>query len=232
MTNAAIVARARVLVVEDDAAARASYECALRRAGYDVVTVGTIAEASRSVRGRRPDIVVLGRRLPDGRGLHLLRRWRGTALMEKVPVVVLATSSSPDARQAARAGADAFVIEPCSADALTMYLGRILRGSGAGAMATAMAMTKPARYRMTSPAPRTLLYGTAIRRAMPALHQHEGGFHARCHQCLRGSPPLGRDATEAERRAVELGWSPRSNDSLANWQCPICIEREKTARPR
>lgn len=224
MTNAAIVARARVLVVEDDAAARAAYEGSLRRAGYDSVSVGTIAEAWQSVHQRRPDLVVLDCRSPGGGGIDLLRRWRGTALMEKVPVVVLATSSSPDARRAARVSSDAFVIEPCSADALTMYLGRILRGSGA--------MAKPTRYRMTLRAPRTLVYESPAHRAVTALHQHEGVFHARCHLCLRGSPPLGRDPKEAERAAVALGWSPRGNDSLTDWQCPVCIERQKTARPR
>ena len=223
MTNAAIVARARVLVVENDAAARASYEGALRRAGHDIVAVGTIAEAWQSAHERRPDLVVLDCRLPDGRGIDLLRRWRGTALMEKVPVVVLATSSSPDARQAARVGTDAFVIEPCSADALAMYLARILRGSGA--------MVKPARYRMTSRAPRTLVFESATPRAIPALDQHEGVFQARCHLCLRGSPPLGRHSKDAERSAVALGWSPR-HDSLTDWQCPVCIERQKTTRHR
>jgi CheY-like chemotaxis protein len=221
MTNAAIVARTRVLVVEEDADARVLHESALRRAGYDVATTGTIAEAWRSVHNRRPDLVILGCRLPDGSGIDLLQRWRATALMQTVRAVLIASLKTPTALQdATRAGADAVVLEPCSGETLTRYLGRILQCFGA--------TPRPVRYQMTYQAPISLEPPGAENSETSELHEHEGVFQARCEQCLRGSPPLGRDADEAAGRAVALGWSRRSD----GWECPVCIERHKTTSGR
>jgi len=225
MTSAAVVARVRVLLVEEDLEARAAHERALVSAGHDVATAATIDEAARSARERRPDLAFLACRLPDGSGIELLQWWRASARMAAVPVILLASLSMPtEIKAAARAGANAVVLEPCSGDMLTRYLERILQGT----------MTVPASgpYRMTPVSSVLPLDPSSDEddrddegRATPGLHEHEGAFHARCEQCLRGSPPLGHDACAAERRASALGWSQRSD----GWDCPVCIERYKSS---
>ena len=220
MTSGATVSRTRVLVVEEDAVARADHASTLSLAGHDVVTAATIEDAWRSANERRPDVVVLDCKLPDGSGLDLLRRWRETASMQHVPVVVLTPlPGAMDVEAASRAGADAFVVQRPSTDALVRYVGHVLRDGE-----VARAPTQQVRWR----APLTLVYLRGAHPRVPELHEHEGVFQARCQRCLRGSPPLGRDAMEAESRAIGLGWAAGDD----GWDCPVCIERAKTMRPK
>src|SRR5688572_16487106 len=117
----------RVLVVEDDFDAQQIYAATLRHAGYVVVTAGGIRAAREAVRDKRPDIVTLDCRLPDGNGLDLLASWRQPRNeMATVPVVVVTAFSEREHFDAATAaGADAFIVKPCPPDALTAFLARI-----------------------------------------------------------------------------------------------------------
>lgn len=220
MTSAAVASRTRVLVVEYDADACAMYEETLRAVGYDVLTVGTARDAWRSVEERRPDLVVLDRQLPDANGLDLLRRWRETTSMETVPVLVLGSfATEHDVEAASHAGADGFVVKPRSGEALARYVARLLCQGERG--------KKSAAHRVAPRRALTLVFpnGTPDPTS-PSLHEHEGVLHARCQQCLRGSPPLGAHPTEAEQHAIELGWASRGE----GWDCPVCIARTETMR--
>lgn len=64
----------RVLLVEDDAAARVLLADALEAAGLDVTAVGTVAAALARATATRFAAVVSDYQLPDGDGLSLLRR--------------------------------------------------------------------------------------------------------------------------------------------------------------
>lgn len=221
MTSDAAASRTRVLAVEQDADASATYEGPLRSAGYDVVTVGTARDAWRSLQERRPDLVILDQHLPDGSGLDLLRRLREITSMESVPVLVLGSfATEHEVEAASHAGADGFIVRPRSGEALATHLARLL-GDGEKRKQSGAHRVTPRR------APLTLVYPNGTSEpTLPRLYEHEGDLHARCQQCLRGSPPLGGDQKEAEQRAVRLGWGARDD----GWSCPICIERSKTLR--
>ncbi|MEX2154665.1 MAG: response regulator [Gemmatimonadaceae bacterium] len=65
----------RLLVVDDDAAITQIYEEVLRRAGYDVVTAGSCAQAMQQMDTLKGDVQVLlvDLGLPDGDGSEFVR---------------------------------------------------------------------------------------------------------------------------------------------------------------
>ncbi len=220
--TAVTINKRRVLVVEDDPDAREIYEATLRHAGCDVATAGSIATALATARTSRPDVVVLDCRLPDGHGLELLRQWKRSTAMRDVPIVVItAYSAHADVEAAAFAGADAFIVKPCSGEALTSYLSRVL-------VANAPTRRIP-RHRMSRKmAPLTVVYPSSDGQMAPTFHKHDdGNLQARCTRCFRTSPLLGPQRTEASRRALALGWLTRTD----GWLCPVCVDRSRTRRP-
>ena len=60
--------RARVLVVDDEPSICKALEIALRRAGYDVVTVENGETATTFIRAERFDALLVDLRIPDMRG--------------------------------------------------------------------------------------------------------------------------------------------------------------------
>lgn len=120
-----------VLVVEDNDDAIDIYGSTLRHHGYEVIFATTLADARELARMRRPDVVVLDCRLPDGDGIGLLEHWRRRGSpMSKVPVIVVTASGvRQDVSAALAAGADVFVQKPCPGDVLTAYVDRAMRGT-------------------------------------------------------------------------------------------------------
>jgi two-component system phosphate regulon response regulator PhoB len=119
-----------VLVVEDNDDAEIITTSILRHFGYDVMRVRDIEGARRMTRARRPDVVLLDCRLPDGDGLELARAWRQDGIMRDVPVIVLtAFCARQDIEAALVAGADAFLVKPCPAAVLAAQIEKVLAGT-------------------------------------------------------------------------------------------------------
>ena len=89
----------------------------------------TVAEARRLAERRTPEVVILDCRLPDGDGLELARRWRTDAAMANIPIIVFtAFSARQDLEAALLAGADAFLVKPCSSEVLAAQIERVVQG--------------------------------------------------------------------------------------------------------
>jgi DNA-binding NtrC family response regulator len=218
--NRAIVAtatRVRVLVVEDNPDILDIYEDTLHAAGYDVDAAGSLAQAEHAIVMRKPDLVILDCRLPDGCGIDLLRRWKASTEMSGVPIVMVTANSGTEyIRAASAAGADAFLVKPCWDD-LTPFLARIVQAARTAERDVApQCTTKRPRYRMSSRPPAAL---RVVPRA--TFDDHDGRLLARCNRCFRSSPMLGKSCDDAERHAIDLGWATKSN----GWACPVCISR-------
>jgi two-component system, OmpR family, KDP operon response regulator KdpE len=118
-------ASARVLVVDDEPQIVRGLKVILRRAGYEVQTAETKAEALDAVSVRPPDAIVLDLMLPDGSGVEVcseVRSWSG------LPIVVL--SALGDEREKVRAldaGADDYVTKPFGTEELLARLRAVLR---------------------------------------------------------------------------------------------------------
>jgi two-component system KDP operon response regulator KdpE len=118
---------AHVLVVDDEPQIVRGLKVILRKAGYEVQTAGTKAEALDAVSVRPPDAMVLDLVLPDGSGVEIceeVRRWSG------LPIIVL--SAVGDEREKVRAldvGADDYVTKPFGTEELLARLRAALRRS-------------------------------------------------------------------------------------------------------
>jgi two-component system phosphate regulon response regulator PhoB len=122
------MARARVLVVEDemDIAALVAYQ--LTREGYRVETVGTGANALTAVRREIPAIVVLDRMLPGLSGDDVLRTLRQDPATRFVPVLLLTARREQDDRiRGFELGADDYLAKPFSPRELVLRVAAILR---------------------------------------------------------------------------------------------------------
>jgi two-component system OmpR family response regulator len=117
----AIVAPARLLVVDDEATILELLSGSLRLAGFEVVTAASGAEAVRAAASGRPDLVLLDVMMPDGDGFEALRRMRSGGA--EVPVIFLtARDEVSDRVRGFAVGGDDYVTKPFSLEEL---LGRI-----------------------------------------------------------------------------------------------------------
>jgi two-component system, OmpR family, KDP operon response regulator KdpE len=123
--SAGPVARARVLVVDDEPAMLRALRISLRVREYDVTTAGTGREALAEASRRPPDAVILDLGLPDMDGIEVIGGLRGWS---RAPVIVLSGRSGPGDKIAALdAGANDYVTKPFSMEELLARLRAMLR---------------------------------------------------------------------------------------------------------
>jgi DNA-binding response OmpR family regulator len=109
------MAKARILIVEDEPNIVESLSFILRRAGFDVHTVTDGAEALDRVRRQSFSALLLDVMLPGMNGFDVLRAIRADHALAALPVVVLtAKGQANDRRMAEAIGASAFITKPFS----------------------------------------------------------------------------------------------------------------------
>ena len=118
--------RARVLVVDDDAAHRASLSRLLERAGHEVVGAGSGTDVAALMEGERVDLVLLDLHMPEVDGYDVLRLLRRRS---DPPRVVIVTGAADDAniRQLLQLGANDLLRKPYDADELVECVRTCLR---------------------------------------------------------------------------------------------------------
>ena len=103
----------RVLIVQAEQAERAVQRALFTEAGMSVVEACSGAEALDFLATDRPDLVVLGRTLPDMDGLDLLPRFKSGEL-DFVPVLVASHRGETAERvRGLQLGADDYIPRPC-----------------------------------------------------------------------------------------------------------------------
>jgi two-component system, OmpR family, KDP operon response regulator KdpE len=118
-------ARARIMLVDDEAAIQRAVAPLLRSRGYDVFVAGTGHEALDLLDAQTPDLVVLDLGLPDLDGTEVCRRIRARS---KVPIVVLsARGAEADKVNALDLGADDYVTKPFGPEELLARIRVALR---------------------------------------------------------------------------------------------------------
>jgi signal transduction histidine kinase len=105
--------KAKVLIVDDNAANRALAEAALEDEDYRTIVASDGEEALRLLDEERPDCVLLDVRMPNMDGFEVCRRIRSRATGGDVPVIFLTAQRDVDTFDAARqAGGDDFLTKP------------------------------------------------------------------------------------------------------------------------
>jgi PAS domain S-box-containing protein len=120
---------ARVLVLDDNAAARYVKTRVMQQAGFEVIEAGTGTEALRLAREMLPDIALLDVKLPDMSGLDVCRMVKGDPLTANMPVVQISATHVTEGDQAAgfEHGADIYLTEPVEAVVLLTVVRTLLR---------------------------------------------------------------------------------------------------------
>jgi two-component system cell cycle response regulator len=117
----------RVLIVQAEPSERAFQKSLFSEAGMSVVEARSGAEALDYLATDRPDLVVLGRALPDMDGLDLLPRLKAGEL-DFVPVLVASHRSETAERvRGLQLGADDYVSRPCDPAELLARARALLR---------------------------------------------------------------------------------------------------------
>lgn len=116
-----------VLLVEDSRAVRAYVSSILESAGdYEVHEVDNGFEALRALPRLDYALIVTDVNMPDINGIELTRFVRKNPKFANTPIIVISTDAShPDTKRALRAGADAFLPKPFSAQQFLETLARV-----------------------------------------------------------------------------------------------------------
>ncbi|NMG57776.1 response regulator [Geitlerinema sp. P-1104] len=117
--------KAKILVVDDDAAIRQMLDLRLSMAGYDVATVADGQDALAFFEENQADLVVLDVMLPQINGFQVCRQLRQDS---SIPVVMLsALGDIKDRIAGLEAGADDYLVKPFSPRELEARIESILR---------------------------------------------------------------------------------------------------------
>jgi DNA-binding NtrC family response regulator len=116
----------RVLVVDDDASIRQTFEEHLGEAGYTVATAASAEAALGRVAELDPGLVITDVRMPGLSGLELLERLQ-EALPDVSVIVITAHEDMATAVGAMKAGAYDYLVKPLDLDHIDVVVGRAFR---------------------------------------------------------------------------------------------------------
>lgn len=121
-------ASAKILVADDSAAERRNARKALEAAGYEVVEAVDGQEALEQFARHRPDLVMLDVVMPRLTGLESCRIIKAKAQGSYLPVIMLSTRNSVNARvEGLRSGADDYLGKPYDDEELRARVEALLR---------------------------------------------------------------------------------------------------------
>lgn len=110
---------ARVLIVDDSVVMRQIVQYTLRTAGFEVVEAADAEEALRAARAGAFDLVVADVFMPGRTGIDLVRDLRAMPSFALTPILLLATGSDVQLKEAARqAGATGWIPKPFDPETL------------------------------------------------------------------------------------------------------------------
>jgi two-component system OmpR family response regulator len=131
------MARATLLLVDDEDNLRVMLQAALRHSGFDVESAATGREALERVGTVQPDLIVLDVMLPDLDGFEVCRRLRAEG--RRTPVVFLtAKDATEDKVRGLTLGGDDYLVKPFSLEELVARIEAVLRRVDAGSNGTVL----------------------------------------------------------------------------------------------
>lgn len=107
-----MVAKPRILIVEDDEALGELYQARLEKEGYEVYWAKTGEEGSDMAMETRPDLILLDILLPERGGLGVLQTIKTWTETKQIPVIIMTAMPGEEHKEEAlRLGADAYFVK-------------------------------------------------------------------------------------------------------------------------
>lgn len=120
--------RAKILIVDDEAAIRQMVCLALTQAGYECIEAADAAEAQSRILEYTPDLILLDWMLPGTSGVEYCRRLRREKLTQDLPIIMLtARVEEEDKVRGLDSGADDYITKPFSTRELLARIKACLR---------------------------------------------------------------------------------------------------------
>ena len=122
------MAKAKILVVDDEEDIRELVELNLSHEGFKVISCESGEEALEMAGSELPDLIILDLMLPGIDGLEVCKKLKGNLKTENIPVVMLtARGEETDVVTGLEIGADDYVTKPFSGKVLVARVRRLLR---------------------------------------------------------------------------------------------------------
>ena len=123
------MAKARILVVDDDQLIRQKVRDVLEVAGYAVAEAVDGAEGLAQVAAFRPDLILLDILMPNLDGYEVCRSLKADPATRTIPVIFVTVSTDRDLdRKSYAAGAAAVITKPVQREALLAMVNTTLQG--------------------------------------------------------------------------------------------------------
>lgn len=122
--------REKILVIEDDEVMRELMRMTLEQNGYEVTTAEDGVRGYDTALFLKPDLIVTDIQMPGADGIHVVRRVRDTATLEKTPILVTTAFGNGRATFSLQVGASAFEPKPLNQQSFLSTVKRLLSGRG------------------------------------------------------------------------------------------------------
>ena len=122
-----LMAKIRILIVEDNEDNQDLMRFLLERAGYEVSTVENGLEGIEAARRDNPDIILMDLSLPELDGWSAAREIKADPVLAKIPLIaVTAHTLAGDRRKALEAGFDSYISKPINIHMFDVTVGKVL----------------------------------------------------------------------------------------------------------
>ena len=101
----------KIYLLEDDPGIRDLVGYLLKANGYDVSMFETVQAFHNGLETSSPNLFILDISLPDGNGLDVSKKLAADKQLQKIPIMLMSANHAVE-KQAAAAGASAFVSKP------------------------------------------------------------------------------------------------------------------------
>lgn len=147
--------KAKILIVEDEAAIREMLGYTLMKEGFSFNEAADVEQARSFINKERPDLILMDWMLPGISGVDYARRIRNDPDTRDIPIIMLtARGGETDKIKGLETGADDYVTKPFSSKELLARIKAVLRRTTPagiqGAIEVAGLVLDPETYRVTA----------------------------------------------------------------------------------